>query len=865
MMIREIKTYKTADLVLEVSQNYDPKKLNLRVWDRYLDILCEDRIYQKEAIQKAIIFLASGLYENIDELVRENWINPRMVELKTRYRNVAEYENSLQLHNKLAAAIDLATGTGKSYVIYGVAQIMLALGLVDRVLVLCPTLTIEDGLIEKFKKLSEDQSLLKAIPENSFCKNPSIKTADVTIKIGDICVENIHAAYEKTGSSIRDSFLGNGERTLVLNDECHHIFNSVEGFDRDSKTFKKWKEFLLSPEFNFKYILGFTGTAYIKDEYFNDVIYRYSLRQAVNDKMVKMVEYVSKNDDAEIEIKFQEIYDNHQMNKNNYRKVKPLTILITKDIIGAKRLAADFTEFIQEKEHLTIDECVRKVLVVSSANEHKANLKKLKEVDKKDDLVEWIVSVSMLTEGWDVKNVFQIVPWEDRAFNSKLLIAQVLGRGLRIPPEYQSPQPKVRVFNHDAWSRNIRGLVDEILEIEMRLISSPMSKGNRSAFHFTVHQIDYHKEPTEKDSKKKHQEFDYTKGYIELQSQLEETEKETEYTDLAGITQHKNTLILYNTYTIDWIVNKIYEELKIREWEGKILKLPTGSYSKENLPPRGDIKKIIRNSMTKVGILGDRVIEKNMLKILSSFNTLLRKSGKTTFYERVAKTPTEIRTQNIERESIAIGNLRHNSTAFYSTDYTKELNTEQIEILDAIIEDMSFPKSASREVNTFLFKSPFDLVFTKFEPERKFIDHLCKSDNAQKLEAWIKSKDVGFYSIEYSITSIAGKHSKTQSFNPDFFIKLKQGSTSHFIVVEVKADGDVSPENKAKLKYAKQHFQNLNTELKSKNIKEIYHFHFISPNSYVVFFDFLRNDQLFEGNFRSDLEDKLEDIEDDEE
>ena len=42
--------------------------------------------------------------------------------------------------------------------------------------------------------------------------------------------------------------------------------------------------------------------------------------------------------------------------------------------------------------------------------------------------VEWIVSVAMFSEGWDVKNVFQIYPHEKRAFNSKLLIAQVLGR-----------------------------------------------------------------------------------------------------------------------------------------------------------------------------------------------------------------------------------------------------------------------------------------------------------------------------------------------------------------------------------------------------------------------------------------------------
>lgn len=855
-MIQEIKTYKTADLVLQVSKNFNPATLNLAAWDRYLDILCSDRQYQKEAIHNAIIFLASGLYKHIDDLVRENWANPKMVELKNRYQAVEDYEHHLQMHGRLSASIELATGTGKSYVIYGIAQIMLGLGLVDRVLVLCPSLTIEDGLMEKFRKLAEDPTLLKAIPDDSKFKNPSIKTADVTIKEGDICVENIHAVYEKTGSSIKDSFAGNGQRTLVLNDECHHIFNPIESRDKESQSLKKWKEFLQNTDFNFKYVLGFTGTAYIKDDYFNDVIYRYSLRQAVNDKMVKMVDYISKNDDAESEIKFQEIYDNHQSNKNTYRKVKPLTILVTKDITRAKHLAADISEFLQSKEHITAEECEKKVLIVTSANEHKANVKKLKDVDKREDATEWIVSVSMLTEGWDVKNVFQIVPWEDRAFNSKLLIAQVLGRGLRVPPEYQTPQSKVRVFNHDAWSRNIRGLVDEILEIEMRLVSSPLAKGYRTIHHFELHQIDYEKEAIEKEAKKNHQEFDYTKGYIELQSQVEETEKEAEYTSLAGEISSKNTLIHYNTYAVDEIANKIFGELKLREWEGKILKLPTGNYSKENLPPKDEIKSIVRKSMDKVGIKGDRLVEKNMLKILSSFNTLLRKSGKTTVYEKKAKDPFMISTVKIEKESMAVGNLRHNSTAFHSSNYSTELDTEVREILDAVIEDDSFPKSASKEINAFLFKTPLDLVFTKYEPERKFIDQLCKKENAEQLEAWVKSRDVGFYSIEYSYRPAT--HQKIGSFNPDFIIKSKHADTNHFIFVETKADGDVSIENKAKLKYARQHFENLNEELKIRKIKEVYHFHFLSPNSYIVFFDHLRNGQLLEGKFRSDLEDKLE-------
>lgn len=584
--MEEIKRYKTTDLVLQIDKNYNPLTLPLQDWERYIDILVQGRQYQKEAIKNAIIFLASGLYPNLTGLVEENWMDNKNVELKNRYSSLEVYQQNLQIPNKLSATIDLATGTGKSYVIYGIAQIMLGLGLVDRVLVLCPSLTIEDGLTEKFLELISDTKLINAIPDNAIWKNPSIKSADVTIKEGDICVENIHAVYETTGSSIRDSFSKNGQNTLVLNDEAHHIYNKIEGRDSNTTSLKKWKEFLLNPDFDFKYLLGFTGTAYVENEYFNDVIYRYSLRQAVDDKMVKMVDYVSKDDDLDKDIKFQKIYDNHQQNKNNYRKVKPLTILITKDIKNAKRLNSDISDFLMKQESLTEQEVEEKTLLVTSHKAHKVNVRKLKEVDNLNNPVEWIISVSMLTEGWDVKNVFQIVPWEDRAFNSKLLIAQVLGRGLRVPLEYQSPQPKVRVFNHDAWSRNIKTLIDEILEIEKRLTSTVLESGDRFNHNFSVHHINYDKRPTSVETTKDHTEFDYTKGFIELQSQVEESEKETDYTDFTGAINSKKTLIQYNTFTIDEVVDKIHSELKIRNWEGKILKLPTGNYSKEKLPPK---------------------------------------------------------------------------------------------------------------------------------------------------------------------------------------------------------------------------------------------------------------------------------------
>lgn len=852
----EIKTYNTKDLVLEVGKSYDPARLNLTKWDRFLDVLCGDRQYQREAIENVIIYLASGRYKSIEDLVRENWNkNP---ELHTRYRDVNEYFHHLQLPNKLSATIDLATGTGKSYVIYGIAQIMLGLGLVDKVLVLCPSLTIEKGLMEKFTSLSGDSSLKQTIPPDEAYKNPRIIDANSTIKDGDICVENIHAIYEKTGSSIKDSLLSNGEKVLVLSDEVHHVYNKVSGRDRESQAIKKWKDFLLSADYKFRYMIGFTGTAYIEDEYFNNVIYRYSLRQAVDGGVVKMVDYISKDESIDQSEKFQKIYDNHVENQNKYRRLKPLTILVTKDITNAKRLTENLMEFLSKKESLSREEVEKKVLIVTSAQEHKANAARLKNVDNKDDSTEWIVSVSMLTEGWDVNNVFQIVPWEDRAFNSKLLIAQVLGRGLRVPPEYQTPQPRVKVFNHDAWSRNIKGLVDEILEVEMKLTSSVLRKGDRAKYNFSLYNINYDKEPQEREASIDTDVFDYTKGYIELMSQVEDDEKGTEYTSLAGETYSKNTLIEYNTYSVDEIVNKIYEEFKTREWEGRVLKLPEGEYTKNELPPKDEIRKIIRTSMDRRGIKGDRLVEKNRQSILKTFGTLLRKRGKTVVNVKKVTRPLPVLTINMDKESMAVGNFRHNkATVFYADSFEDELLEEVKDILEEIKTDESLPKSAEKEINQYLFKTPLGIVFTRAEPERRFVEHLCRKDNAEKIDSWIKSRDQGFYSVEYSWRK--GEHSqKNQQFNPDFFIKIHHSGIDYIVVVEVKADNDDADENKAKLRWTRQHFSDLNSELVESGIKQKYIFHFLSPNSYAEFFQYLRDGRLIKGVFRSDLEDKLE-------
>ena len=862
--MQEIKTFKQSELVLKVNGVYDTRALDLCAWEPFIDRLCGDRTYQKEAIKASVIYLASGQYKSLQDLAEYNYaLN---VALRDKYSSLDDFVAALQMREKVYATIDLATGTGKSYVIYGIAQIALGIGLVKRVLVLCPSLTIERGLTEKFERLSGDAGLKALIPESATHKNPSITNANKTVEAGEICIENIHAVYETTGSSIDDSFMWKGQDTLVLNDEAHHIFNKMADGDT---SIKQWKKFLLSDKFGFQYVLGFTGTAYIEDEYFPDVIYRYSLRQAIQDRVVKNVDYVREDESQGNNERFQKIYQNHRDNIERYPLIKPLSILITRDIKRAKALYSEFVDFLSKQENKTPQEVETKVLIVTSAREHKANISRLKYVDDKTDTIEWIISVSMLSEGWDVKNVFQIVPWEDRAFNSRLLIAQVLGRGLRIPDAYQSPQPKVVVFNHKAWSSKIKRLVDEVLEIEARISSVIMEEG-RSAYHFSVKNINYSTEPVTIDKPTESNSVDFTrlmKEGIVLESQSVEVERGTTYeTVLGGKLRERNYAIRHVTWTIDEVIDKLFEEFEQREWEGKTLKLGEDEYTQNALPPRKTIEDIVRLSMKKRGNYGEEMIETNVHKVLSAFTPLLRKNKKSVGSKSVANDMFDISTKVLTKQSTSVGMLRQDRTVFLTNNWEQEiLDGEQKEIISEVLEDESLPKSSSKEIDYCLFKTPVTTVITASKPERRFVEMLCKRENADLLTAWIKSRDRGFYEIEYTCRYGSGdsksRRYRHDKFNPDFFLKATKDNMTYFLVIEIKDDNDDCEENKAKYKYAVQHFAELNGRLERQGIPERYIFHFLSPNAYDVFFQHLRDGTVLEGQgrFRCALENLLED------
>lgn len=847
------KIFNTQDLVLKVNyKNFDPIKYPLDEWEYFLDILCQNRDYQKEAIKTAIHYLISTKYNNVEDLVKENYKTNNQLQL--RYKTEKEYLSKIQLPNKLSACIDLATGTGKSFVMYGIAQIALGLGIVDKVLVLGPpSLTIEKELTKKFEELSANQILKNAIPASAKVSNPTIINADQTIKDSCIAIENINAVYSKTGSSIFDSLaFGKGERCLILNDEVHHAYNKVEGTSNESKSIKKWKEFLLDTSYQFKYILGFTGTSYIDNDYFNDVIFRYSLRSAIENRFVKSVNYVVENEDSNENEKFQKILQNHKLNKAKYSSLKPLTILITKDIKIAKQLKTRLIEFLHEKgegsEEFLNNE---KVLLVTSDNDHRANILKLPFVDNKEEPVEYIISVAMLTEGWDVKNVFQIVPMEEKAFNSKLLIAQVLGRGLRIPVGY--PNAEVTVFNHNKWSERIKDLVEEILEMETKIKNSAILDGARAEFHFLLRNLDYTKEKKQVDVEKQTEVFNY-KDYITFVAETFEHKTDTKFVKIGDKEYRMTYEIEKEKFLISEIINKIYEEFKIRKLEGIILKLNETEYTSENLPSKDVIEEVIKNSMEKVGMTGNFLGKKNRQAVFSAFNTLLRKKPKSILLTRIPNSIVEISTHEREHESVSVLGLRSDSTVFYSDDFENEIVIpDTLSSFNEIKEDMSLPRSAFHDsINRFLFKTPIDLVFTSRDPERKFVSELVKKENAEKLTSWIKSKNQSFYSIEYSFTK--GSHTTSHWFNPDFFILIKKDDFQYISVVEIKYDNDNSDENIAKNKYAIEHFHELNKQLEAKGIKQKYIFNFLSPTNYSDYFHYLRDERLLDAKYKSELD-----------
>ncbi|MCI0563050.1 MAG: hypothetical protein MN733_31620, partial [Nitrososphaera sp.] len=466
----------------------------------------------------------------------------------------------------------------------------------------------------------------------------------------------------------------------VFNDEAHHVANEV------GTNVTKWKAFLLSPEYGFQYVLGVSGTCYIGDDYFTDVVSRYSLRQAIEERFVKKVEYVAEMPQTDNpDEKWQLIYNRHQNWKKHLRKqgIRPLTIIVTKDIKTCKLVAEELTAFLQEWEDISPEIAENKVLPVSSAREHQLNVAKLRMVDRPTSKVEWVVSVSMLSEGRDVKNVFQIVPHEERAFNSKLLIAQVLGRGLRHPDGWQGADPVVTVFNHDAWANRIRHLVNEILEMENRLSSSVVED---SPYHFDLHNLDYTRETDTSHFTKRGEYRLLENGYVDLPDQVEIEDVAIDFEQaVTGDHVKFKTKLEHKTYSFEEVAEEIYRKLQAIDEESQDAPDPKSrtQYAKKFPPER--CLEIVKASAKRARIRTGKITEDNRQKILQALGPLRRKSAKRVVYKLTANALREFSTK--ERPAISVGAAelrRGDKTVFFSPNSGRTIPDEQRDFFNTV-------------------------------------------------------------------------------------------------------------------------------------------------------------------------------------
>ncbi|MDO8587580.1 MAG: DEAD/DEAH box helicase family protein [Armatimonadota bacterium] len=838
------RTFHNEDLILQVSTNIDPLVWDESRYEAFLDALCGIREYQKTAIRTVLRYLLGGKYSSLRDVARENF--EQKEELEQRYGSWTAMERHLQFPDHLCCSIDQATGTGKSYVLYGLAAILLARGAVDRVLALCPSNTIEAGLLEKFRDLAANSELRDSLPADVSVRVPHVINASQTIVDGSVCVENYHAILENVKSSIRDSLKGKGSRVLVLNDEAHHVSNA------SGSQAKKWKEFLLDPEYGFRMIVGASGTCYVNDDYFADVVSRYSLRQAIEERFVKKVEYVAEMPPTDnFEEKWQLIYNRHQdwKRKLKSRGIRPLSIIVTRDIRGCDQVAEELKDFLAGWEGISAEQAADKVLPVTSSSKHQPNVAKLRLVDNAASKVEWIVSVSMLSEGWDVKNVFQIVPHEKRAFDSKLLIAQVLGRGLRRPEGWQGEDPIVTVFNHDSWSGSIKHLVDEVLEIERRL-SSTIDPA--SPFNFTLHNLDYTRAEDISEYAKRGEYRFLETGFVDLPTQVEAEDVTVEF-ERAVTGEHTRfrTKIQHKTWSAEEVAERMFNGLRSVDEESQHAEDPKERTDYARKFPLERLTEIVSESLRQARITSGRITDDNRQKFLQALGTLRRKSAKRVIYKLTPDALVTLNTSQRQAESCSAAELRRaTKTVFFTPDSRARLDDEQKEFFDEVQEpDGEFVAGQVSVSNSADFKTPASLAIADGGPERRFMRLLCTRENALEMDAWLKNTPMSFYFIQYAWKK--GEHPKRGEFSPDFF--LKQGD--RVFVVEIKDDSeiaDLSPENAKKHEYALAHFNLLNDWLDKENFPERYQFNMLTPKDYNRFFQKLRDNDL--QGFRSELD-----------
>lgn len=144
-------------------------------------------------------------------------------------------------------------------------------------------------------------------------------------------------------------------------------------------------------------------------------------------------------------------------NDNNLPYVKPIVLIACRDTSHAKEIRSlvDNDNFLSGKYR-------GKVIEIHSnmkGEESEENIRLLLSIESASNPIEIVLHVYKLKEGWDVNNLFTIIPLN--AAKSDILAMQTIGRGLRLPfgeVTHNEDIDTLDIVAHDHY----RELVDEI-------------------------------------------------------------------------------------------------------------------------------------------------------------------------------------------------------------------------------------------------------------------------------------------------------------------------------------------------------------------------------------------------------------------
>ena len=115
--------------------------------------------------------------------------------------------------------------------------------------------------------------------------------------------------------------------------------------------------------------------------------------------------------------------------ENNKPEVKPVMLVVAKDIAHASALRT-----LIDSDQFRGGAYKGKVIEVhtkTKGDEADETIEKLISLEHPDNIVEVVIHVNMLKEGWDVANIYTIAPIRSSA--AQILTEQTIGRGLRLP------------------------------------------------------------------------------------------------------------------------------------------------------------------------------------------------------------------------------------------------------------------------------------------------------------------------------------------------------------------------------------------------------------------------------------------------